>query len=114
MARHRASRFGITYRHQHLPEPRATPAGPPPLSAETTTEPAPPDPRQVQLVYPDDNTPDVPVDWSCVDADERSRHLLAVVPNEAKLAHGMVIRVDPQTVAVVALSQLPRSIGGLA
>jgi hypothetical protein len=116
MARHRAPRFGFTYRHPHVADP---PASEPPARVralaqdpvQNVVRPLRPAERPaVALHYPDGDV--VPVDWTDAGIQENRRRLVAVLPAAARLAHGMVIRVD-DTVIAVTLARPLRNIGGL-
>lgn len=67
-------------------------------------EPVPSAPSRVTLHYPDGHTHALDCLYDGPSAFDSTRHRwIAVVPDEARLVNGMVVRVDRQAVLAVAL-----------
>ncbi|GJF04983.1 hypothetical protein [Pseudonocardia sp. D17] len=73
-------------------------------AADAVVEPAPSAPSRVTLHYPDGHTHALDCMYDGPSAFDATRHRwIAVVPDEARLVNGMVVRVDRKTVLAVAL-----------
>lgn len=75
-----------------------------PRITDAVVEPVPAAPSRVTLHYPDGHTHALDCLYDGPSAFDDSRHRwIAVVPNDARLVNGMVVRVDRQAVLAVAL-----------